>query len=129
MHRAVSGLGSMLAFRCICMVLYSEKNVSPVFGPSSGSKYACISLYNLHSVVLRKDILACVWTKFRSRKIERKNIWDEDHDAILKEIGTGEKVLIMMRKHHLVMHLGMDHHHHHQRMATIKCIIVSSHRN
>jgi hypothetical protein len=62
--------------------------------------YACISLYNLHSVVLRKDILACVWAKFWSRKIERKNIWDEDLDAILKEIGTGEKVLIMMRKHH-----------------------------
>jgi hypothetical protein len=53
-----------------------------------------------HSVVLRKDILACVWAKFRSSKIERKNIWDEDIDAILKEIGTGEKVLIMMRKHH-----------------------------
>jgi hypothetical protein len=45
--------------------------------------------------------------------LNAKNIWDEDHDAILEEIaGTGEKVLIMMRKQHLVMHLGMDHHHH-----------------
>jgi hypothetical protein len=67
-HRAVSGLGYMLAFHCICMVLYSEKNFSPVFGPSSGSTYACISLY-LHGVVLRKDFLACVWAKFLSRKI------------------------------------------------------------
>jgi hypothetical protein len=106
------------------MVLYSEKNFSPVFGPSSGSTYACISLYP-HGVVLRKDYLACVWAN-------AKNIWDEDHDAILEEIGTGEKVLIMMRKHHLVMHLGMYHHHHHhhqKRMAAIKSRIVSSHRN
>jgi hypothetical protein len=67
-----------------------------------------------------------------AERLNGKNIWDEDHDAILEEIGTGEKVLIMMRKHHLVMHLGMDHHHHHhheKRMATIKCRIVSSHRN
>ena len=90
----------MLVFHCICIVLYSEKTFSPVFGPSSGAE-----------------------------RLNAKNIWDEDHDAILEEIGTGEKVLIMMRKHHLVMHLGMDHHHHHQRMATIKCRIVSSHRN
>jgi hypothetical protein len=29
------------------------------------------------------------------------------------------------------MHLGMDHHHHQKkkRMATIKCRIMSSHRN
>jgi hypothetical protein len=78
-------------------VLYSEKTLSPVFGPSSGAE-----------------------------RLNAKNIWDKDHDAILEEIGTGEKVLIMMRKHHLVMHLGTDHHHHHQkRMATIKCRIVS----
>jgi hypothetical protein len=92
----------MLVFHCtICIVLYSEKTFSPVFGPSSGAE-----------------------------RLNAKNIWDEDHDAVLEYIGTGEKVLIMMRKHHLVMHLGMDHHHHHQkRMATIKCRIVSSHRN
>ncbi len=92
----------MLVFHCtICIVLYSEKTFSPVFGPSSGAE-----------------------------RLNAKNIWDEDHDAILEEIGTGEKVLIMMRKHHLVMHLGMDHHHHQKkRMATIKCRIVSSHRN
>jgi hypothetical protein len=53
------------------MVLYSEKNFSPVFGPSSGSTYDCISLY-LHGVVLRKDFLTCVWAKFLSRKIECK---------------------------------------------------------
>jgi hypothetical protein len=71
-HQAVSGLGYMLAFRCICMVLSSEKNFLPlVFGPSYGSTYACISLY-LHGVVLRKDFLPCVWAKFQSRKIECK---------------------------------------------------------
>jgi hypothetical protein len=89
----------MLVFHCICIVLYSEKVFSPVFGPSSGAE-----------------------------RLNVKNIWDEDHDAILEEIGTGEKVLIMMRMHHLVMHLGM-YHHHQKRMATIKCRIVSSHRN
>jgi hypothetical protein len=100
-------------------VFHSEKNFSPVFGPSSGSTYACISLY-LHSVVLRKDILACFGPSSGAERLNAKNIWDEDHDAILEEIGTGEKVLIMMRKHHLMMHLGMDHHHHHQkRMAPI----------
>jgi hypothetical protein len=61
--------------------------------------------------------------------LNAKKIWDEELDAILEEIGTGEKVLIMMRKHHLVMHLGMDHHHHQKRMAVIKSRIVSSHRN
>jgi hypothetical protein len=81
------------------MVLYSEKSLSPVFRPSS-----------------------------RAERLNAKKIWDEDHDAILEEIGTGEKVLIMMRKHHLVMHLGMDHHHQ-KRMAAIKSRIVSSHRN
>jgi hypothetical protein len=107
------------------MVLHSEKNFSPVFGPSSGSMYACISLY-LHSV--NSPVFG---PSSGAERLNAKNIWDEDHDAILEEIaGTGEKVLIMMRKHHLVMHLGMDHHHHHQkRMATIKCRIVSSHRN
>jgi hypothetical protein len=60
-------------------VLYSEKTFPPVFGPSSGAE-----------------------------RLNAKNIWDEDHNAILEEIGTGEKVLIMMRKHHLVMHLGID---------------------
>ncbi len=64
-----------------------------------------------------------------AERLNAKKIWDEDHDAaILEEIGTGEKVLIMMRKHHLVMHLGMDHHHQ-KRMAAIKSRIVSSHRN
>jgi hypothetical protein len=85
------------------MVLYSEKPFLPVFGPSS-----------------------------QAGRLNAKKIWDEDHDAILEEIGTREKVLIMMRKHHLVMHLlGMDHHHHHhhQRMAAIKSGIVSSQRN
>jgi hypothetical protein len=63
-----------------------------------------------------------------AERLNAKNIWDEDHDAILEEIGKGEKVLIMMRMHDLVMHLGM-YHHHQKRMATIKCRIVSSHRN
>jgi hypothetical protein len=43
--------------------------------------YACISLY-LHGAVLRKD---------SESKLECKNIWDnEDHDAILEEIGRRE---------------------------------------
>jgi hypothetical protein len=90
----------MLVFHCICIVLYSEKTFSPVFEPSSGAE-----------------------------RLNAEKIWDEDHDAILEEIGTGEKVLIMIRKHHLVMHLGMDHHHQKKRMAVIKSRIVSSHRN
>jgi hypothetical protein len=68
----------MLVFHCIYIVLYSEKIFSPVFGQSSGAE-----------------------------RLNAKNIWDEDHDAILEEIGTGEKVLIMMRMHYLVMHLRM----------------------
>jgi hypothetical protein len=59
MHRAVSG------FHFICMVLYSEKTFSPVFGPSSGAE-----------------------------RLNAKKIWDEDDDATLEEIGVGEKVLI-----------------------------------
>jgi hypothetical protein len=84
------------------MVLYSNKTFSPLFGPSSGAE-----------------------------RLNAKNIWDEEHDtAILEEIGIGKKVLIMMRKHHLVMHLGMDHHHQkNKRMAAIKSVIMSSHRN
>jgi hypothetical protein len=50
----------MLVFHCIiCIVLYSEKTFSPVFGPSSGAE-----------------------------RLNAKNIWDEDHDVILEEIGT-----------------------------------------
>jgi hypothetical protein len=52
--------------------------------------YACISLH-LHGAVLREDFLTCVWAKVRSRKIECKNIWDEDQDAILEEIAGGRR--------------------------------------
>jgi hypothetical protein len=93
--------------------------------------YACISLY-LHGVVLRKDFPACVWAKFWSRKIECKKDEMKTTMPYWKRLVLGEKVLIMMRKHHLVMHLGMDHPHHHyhqKRMAAIKSRIVSSHRN
>jgi hypothetical protein len=43
------------------MVLYSENNFSPVFGPSS-----------------------------RAERLNAKKISDEDHDAILEEIGRRE---------------------------------------
>jgi hypothetical protein len=51
----------MLVFHCTCMVLYSEKTFSSVFGPSSGAE-----------------------------RLNAKKIWDEDHDAILEEIGRRE---------------------------------------
>jgi ABC-type xylose transport system permease subunit len=103
MHRAVSGLGSMLAFRCICMVLHSEKNLSPVFGPSSSSTYACMLVFHcIICIVLysEKTFSPVFGPSSGAETLNAKNIWDEDLDAILKEIGTGEKVLIMMRKHH-----------------------------
>jgi hypothetical protein len=50
----------MLVSHCmICIVLYSEKTFSPVFGPSSGAE-----------------------------RLNAKQIWDEDHVTILEEIGT-----------------------------------------
>jgi hypothetical protein len=48
------------------MVLYSEKTFSPVFGPSS-----------------------------RAERLNAKKIWDEDRDAILEEIGTGDKKVLI----------------------------------
>jgi hypothetical protein len=94
----------MLAFHCICMVLYSEKTFSHVFGPRSGAE-------RLNAKISGMKTKMPYWKRL---------------------LVVGEKVLIMMRKHDLVMHLGMDHPHHphHQkRMAAIKSSIVSSHRN
>jgi hypothetical protein len=76
--------------------------------------YACISLY-LHGAVLRKD----------SERLNARRSGMKTTMPYWKRL-VGEKVLIMTRKHHLVMRLGMDHHHHHEqkRMTAIKTRIV-----
>jgi hypothetical protein len=67
----------------------------------------------------------------KTRKIECKRSGMKTTMPYWKRL-VGEKVLIMMSKHHLVMHLTLNNPHpppHHQRVAAIKSRVVSSHRN
>jgi hypothetical protein len=51
--------------------------------------------------------------------LNAKKVSHEDHEATLEEIGMREKVLIMMRKHHLVMHSGMGERQKKRMAATV----------